>query len=700
MGSPKKPSSGHWELDLPRPAAPAADAPAPPELDRNEPPPPTPVPAVERDSRVPDLSVADEPISGEFGGLLFHGNVLEEEAEGARASSIPAPPPAPASFPARAVEVVPELSWTPAPVAPAHATPAPPPRATPAPPPRATPAPPPRATPAPPAHATPAPPSRTPGYTPAPTVPRASGAALQPDPELRRRLEQSWARSTSWPGMTEEQHRVALSRSTLEVLGSADRVESLADGLVHAIVHIQARVHGTAPWLLEAIVARLPRESLLAACPLVARWAPTVAEQEGDGASPWLDAAARITEAVAAAHARSLPEGAVDLLRALEQEGSALTRRMEPALRDWIRAGRYVRTGQNDAQAATAALDAARTPFDYAAELDSVERAVPLLIAGRRWEAVAPLVVALARHAIDDESFPWRARLARGALDRIYVPRVLSPIVQALADGSTPHEVLSRVLSAGGPRVVQAVAEIMERTSAAPVRRLAAEVLAAHPAEARAHALAMLAEATLPPVARRTAFELLGVAGQPDDALVIAQDRDHPSEEVRCTVLWAATALVRERAQGLLLRAVDDPSRVVQARAINLLGQIRTSDRNVLHRLADLLDDESPAEDSEGVVSAALWALSYIGNVPIPGRGASVEKLLVTIAARPRPAGLRRVLGARSAEMWWRPQVRVALCHALATLGTERAIATLRAIGETPDDPARDEARRILAQMH
>jgi hypothetical protein len=48
--------------------------------------------------------------------------------------------------------------------------------------------------------------------------------------------------------------------------------------------------------------------------------------------------------------------------------------------------------------------------------------------------------------------------------------------------------------------------------------------------------------------------------------------------------------------------------------------------------------------------------------------------------------------------MWWRPSIRLALCRALAALDQDRARAALRKIGDSADDPARDEARHILAQ--
>lgn len=625
---------------------------------------------------MPDLSVEAEPVSGRFTGLLIPGNVLEGEQE-------PELLLEPVEALDETMEVEPgfgDLSWT----------------------------------------QTPVPPVAAPPPTPRPARPtpmrRTPAVAHQPDLELRKRLEESWFRSTSWPGMTDEQRRVAIARSTVDVLATAERNDALADGIVHALLQVPNAIHGPARFLQDAIVARLPRRTLLGACALLARWAPGVAEQEGAAADRWLEVAARIAESAAVTHARGLEDGGIELLRALEEDGQLLTRRMDPEVRDWVRAGRYLRTDAAQARAATAGLDAATGAAEYAAEVGAAERAVQLLTAAGRWETVAPIVTVLAHHAGAPESpvgdpaasppvgdsaaspFPQRAQLAGAALDRLYAPQVLAPMVRALAEGAGAEGSLLRVFEAGGARVVEATVAVMLQTPATAVRRAAGSLLRAHPARARAYALGLLGRPNLPVSARRTAYEVLGDVGQPEDAQLLVQDRDHPSEEVRCAVLWAAAALVRDRAQGLLLRAIDDPSPVVQVRAVNLLGQLRATQRNVLDRLAQIIEDPSPPEEAETLIDATLWALGHIGNVPLPGRGASVEGLLTTVAGRARPAGLRRVLGTRSAEMWWRPSVRIALCRALAALDTDRARAALRKMGDSPDDPAHDEARHILAQ--
>lgn len=657
MGTPPKPDPDALEFD-PGPARSEGvdegafldDAPF--VIDRNAPPPPTPLPKVAPGRSVPDLSMTAEPSSGRFTGVLVPGNAFEDEPAVSRVAED-------VGEPMEIEQGFGDLSWTQTPVPPA---PAPVPAARPTP-----------------VRRTPATPRRT-------------------DPELRKRIEQTWSRSTSWPGMTDEQRRVAVARGTLEVLATAERNDSLADGMVHALVQVTSALPGRPQFLVDAMTTRLPRRALLGAATLLARWSTGVAEQEGALAQSWLDAAARLVESIMVAHARSLEEGGIELLRALEEDGLVLGRRMDAETRDWIRAGRYVRADAAQAQAATAALDAAFAAVEYAAEVAAVERAVQLLGASRRWDPLAPLVSVVAHHAVGAEPFPDRARLASAALDRIYAPQVLAPMIAALAQGSTEHESLVRIFEAGGERVVEAIVAVMQQTPAAGVRRAAGGLLRRHPERARAYAQGLLSHEGLPPAGRRTAIEVLGEVGRAEDAAVVARDRDHPSEEVRCAVLWAATALVRERAGSLLLRALEDPSRVVQVRAVNLLGQLRSTDRNVLDALAKILEDESPAEDAESLVTAALWALAHIGNVPLPGRGAAVENLLALVAARARPAGLRRVLGAASAELWWRPGVRTALCRALAALDTDRARAALRKIGESVDDPSRDEARHLLAQ--
>jgi len=674
VGTPPKPDVPEG-LELEPPAAPAPrrvdegvfleDAPL--EIDRNEPPPPTPLPPVRPERAVPDLSVSAEPSSGRFTGVLLAGNAFEDEPPVA----VVAPPAERGDEPQlEPVEDEPmeiergfgDLSWT----------------------------------------QTPLPPPPVPSATPRPRRPtpmrRTPAVARRVDPELRLRVVESWVRGTSWPGMTDEQRRVAIARATLEVLVTAERNDSLADAIVQALVQVPGVIHGRAQFLLEALVAKLPRRALLGACTLLAHWAPGVAEEEGPAAEPWLEAAARLCEGAAVAHARSLEDGGIELLRALEEDGQLLTRRMDPEVRDWVRAGRYLRDDAARAQAATATLDAAAGAAEYAAEVAAAERAVQLLTAARRWDTLAPLVTVLAHHATSPEPFPQRAHLAAAALDRLFAPQIVAPMVRALAEGTSAEADLLRVFEAGGARVVEATVAVMLQTPSAAVRRAAGALLRAHPARARAYALGLLARSDSSVAGRRTAHEVLGAVGLPEDAQLLIADRDHPSEEVRCAVLWAATALVREGAQGLLLRAIDDPSPVVQARAVNLLGQIKATQRNVLDRLAQILEDPSPPEEAEALIDATLWALGHIGNVPLPGRGASVEGLLITIAARPRPAGLRRVLGARSAEMWWREPIRVALCRTLGALDTDRARAALQKIGAAADDPAHDEARRILAQ--
>ncbi|MBI2897667.1 MAG: HEAT repeat domain-containing protein [Deltaproteobacteria bacterium] len=539
------------------------------------------------------------------------------------------------------------------------------------------------------------------------------------EPSPRRRvgastpqLDAALADLATMAGIGGERGRAVIVRRLAQVLSPIGAAEALADLLVQALLRLPVSPADRAP-IECALLEELSPALLVRACTVLARQS---ALEDGE---TWLDTVARIISSVAARQVRSLDSDAIDLVRALEEHGAGLIRRLEPELREWAQAGRYLRSTSDEARSAADSLDLAGASYEYAAELASLERAVRLLIATSRWPSLAPLVEKLDRHR-DPTGAPFveRAQMATESLDRCFAgaagtthrahdgdegrgrePTVIEALLGALgADASPSRAGLAAVLAVAGERIVPGVLDTLERTNHPGIRRTALDVLRGQRSVARLAVLQRLRRSDQSPSGRRNLIDALASAGLAEDSPAIARDRQHQSDAVRRAVVEALVALGGAAAAPALVTALDDPSGRVRDRALALLGQLRSTDPVVLARIVKLLADDAPPDEASSAICESATALARIGNVPLRGRG-NAEDLLLAALSRPRPAALRKLLGSRASAVWWRPDVRCALVSALGAIGTARSKQILERISRSDDDPGRTEALGALAQI-
>jgi HEAT repeat protein len=502
-------------------------------------------------------------------------------------------------------------------------------------------------------------------------------------------------------GLSDERRRTAVLRRAVDLIRPVEKPELLSDLLLRTIVLLPAESGAERQALERDLLQMLPPGPMIRACTFLARQAHLLATVGGPQAEGHLDAATRVVALVASAHLRKLDADTVELLRALEDQGTVLLRRAPAEVREWVAAARYLRGSRAEAESAAGALDDVRTQERYTQELESLERAAQLLRQERRWGPLGPLIQVLGRHR-DDPSAPFEERtwLASSALDRFFGGNGVQELVRTFSEASPDvREELGRILAVEGDRAPILVLEILKRSSDAGMRRASVALLKKSAETTRRGVLASLGDPNLEWFVVCNLLVILGEVGREGDLPVITRFREHAHDQVRRAALEAMAALGGKRAEGPLTRALDDRSRIVQSRALVLLGQIGSTSSVTLGYIHDLLRDREAPDEDEDLVCAAIEALARIGNVPMPGSAGSVEEVLVKTLESTRRSGLAKMLHGTAGGLWSRPPVRRALASALARVGLDKAEEILKKIAYDDGDPIRTDAEQAIFQI-
>ncbi|MBI2895972.1 MAG: hypothetical protein HYY06_20610 [Deltaproteobacteria bacterium] len=581
-------------------------------------------------------------------------------------------------------------------------------RRIPAPPPPPVPAPrippPPTRPLAPPARQAPPPPPvrpvAPPQQPPAPKAPRgAHSRVAQQSKLMAKQLEMAFAEIAAM-GLKGERRRSATLRRAADLLRPIDRAELLADLLPRVLLILPASGPAERRELENDLCEMLPRRALIQACLELAKHAPEKAGS-GQDVESRLDAATHVVAATAALHMKTLDPEMLELLQALAGQGAALAQRAPPAVQEWIASAAYLRSTRREAEAALAPLETLRTQDRYATELVAAERAMSILRQERRWAPLAPIVELLVRHRDGPPgAFDERRWLAAGALERFFSGNVPADLVRAFTEaGAQMRDDLGRVLMAEGDRAPVMLLEILKRSSDAAMRKAAAPLLASQAQAARRAIVAGLVDPEAEWFVVCNLLALLGEIGKDADLPAISIYREHAHDQVRRAALEALAALGGKRAEAALLKGLDDRSRIVQCRALLLLGQIRSTSGMTLGYVRDLLKDVEAPDEDEDLVCVAIEALARIGNIQMPDRGGTAEELLVKTLERTRRSGLAKMLHGTAGGLWSRVPVRKALAGALGRIGLERAEEILKKIAYDDDDPIQKEAEQAIFQI-
>lgn len=720
------------ELDLPRPREPL------PSVDlmlhgpsRAEPEPPpaalTPPPPEDRPrerrasplgltSATPDELLVMPPPSG----LV----ALAPPIPGPPASRpVPSPPPPPATPPPPPATTPPPRSkMSPPPIA--RLTPRPSARPTPAPQSIARLTPPPAPPPVPPARAPvpsrpPASPTPAPPPIPAAAISRASPTAPPPPPpvaggkaargrsshsgliEQARLAAEELAAAfdeIATMGLADDRRRAAVLRRAVDVLRPIDAPDLLADLLLRILPILPASTVQERASLERALLELLPAPVLLRAATSLARQAPLLATVGGPEAARRFDAAVRVVTLAVVTRAKKLDVDGQALLCALAESGTAITRQLPPELLQWVFGARYLRATRREAEAALGPLDAAASQADYLAELEALEPAVDLLRREKRWEPLAPLVALVARHRdLPRGPFPERSFLAGSVLDRLFAGNAVPELARAFSESAgEPRAELGRILGAAGDHAALQLVEMLKRSSDVALRRDALALLRTQSDATRRAVLRHLEGAEVEWVTLQNLLPLLGEVGQETDLPTIARFREHPHMQVRRAVLEGLAALGGRRSEAALLQALDDRSRIVQVRALALLGQVRSSAPPTMKYILDLLRDAQAPDEDEDLLCAGIEALAQIGNVPMPNGAGSAEEVLVKTLEGTRRGAFAKLVRGTSGTVWQKPPVRRALCSALGRIGSDRAVVALKKVAYDAADPVQRDAEQAL----
>ena len=546
----------------------------------------------------------------------------------------------------------------------------------------------------------PRPPPPPPPAPPPPPSAREQAAHSALAAQVRQAADELGAAFTeiATMGLSADRRRAAILRRAIDALRPIEHADALAELLVRILPLLPASGREDRTGLERALLELLPAPALLHAATSIARQAPMLAAVGGAEAERRFDTATRIVTLAVATRARKLDADGQMLLRALSESGAPLVRRMPPEMWPFVMGAKYLRPTREAAQQAFAPLEAAATASEYQAEIAQLEPALELLRHERCWEALSPLLVLVARHRdLPRAPFAERPFLAASVTDRFFAGNTLAELARAFSEASGENRKdLVRILAAAGAPAALQLVDILKRSSDVGLRNEALSLLRVQSDASRRAILYLLKNSEVEWSVVQNLLPILGEIGQEADMNVIAGYREDGHMQVRRAALEGMAALGGRRAEAALLRGLDDKARIVQVRALNLLGQVRSTDPNTLRYISELIRDTGAPDEDEDLVCAGIEALALIGNVPLPDRVGTVEDLLVKALEGTRRGALARFVRGSAGGLWQRPTVRRVLCSALGRIGLDNAEEALKKVAYDAADPVQRDADQAI----
>ncbi len=176
---------------------------------------------------------------------------------------------------------------------------------------------------------------------------------------------------------------------------------------------------------------------------------------------------------------------------------------------------------------------------------------------------------------------------------------------------------------------------------------------------------------------------------QTDPALAEPIERflQHENGHVRHAAITLVCKLVGAEAEELLIRALEDPDPATRRAAVSCLGQLRSRQPEVLAFYAAALGSDAARQgpdQPEAVVVEVCRSLAGLGQASL-GDGIGIEDVLLDALAHDPGKGLLSRLKKHDAHQ--SDKVRIAICEALGTVGTETGAEALSGLahGESTD---------------
>ncbi|MCK5652017.1 MAG: HEAT repeat domain-containing protein, partial [Gemmatimonadetes bacterium] len=285
-------------------------------------------------------------------------------------------------------------------------------------------------------------------------------------------------------------------------------------------------------------------------------------------------------------------------------------------------------------------------------------------------EAVAKLLKSLRQSARDEEA--------------------VKRLIDALGDedlNRLDRDAVVALLSVAGKKAASGLRELYAKTQDQTVRGSAFDAMMGIGLPALEPFLAELAnsEEEWPVV-----HHILGALGdQTDPALAKPIERflAHENDHVRQVALTRVFELLGAESEELLIRTLGEPGAVTRHAAVAYLGQLQSRNPNVLDFYVAALGVEVPKNESgqpEEVLVEVCRSLAGLGEATL-GHGIGLEEFLLDALTQGGKKGLLGKLKKRSARH--SEKVRIAICEALGTAGTEvgAEVLTELATGDSPE---------------
>ena len=294
------------------------------------------------------------------------------------------------------------------------------------------------------------------------------------------------------------------------------------------------------------------------------------------------------------------------------------------------------------------------------------------------------------------QEMPKAAAQVRHTLGREAVVRPL--IHKFVTGGKEIREQATELFALMGPPAVGPLIDLFAESADRGVRRAACAAVARLGAAAVDPLLERLECPNLPWYVIRNILMVLGDIGR-EIPLDFRRYIRHEHRRVREEAVGTLGRLPIPEAEALLLNGLRDPHPAVRARAVAVLGKLRTKNIGALHFMAEAIRRKTSREKEEddAVQLQVCAAFRQLGNFRYGGEG-RIEAVLAQALDGPAKRGFLGVFGA-AGTLPKSAAVRAAILETLGAIGTAASADALRRVAEGETGEMATRARETIEKI-
>jgi len=339
-------------------------------------------------------------------------------------------------------------------------------------------------------------------------------------------------------------------------------------------------------------------------------------------------------------------------------------------------------------------------PEIYGRYILQVTSLIPELLRRGSYPSVSAIAEVLARHSQTQAShFTVRPSIAGNALICFSEPSTLAQLREGFTSGKKEaREEISRLFLLLGKPFYNLLVTILLESEDRWVRKHSCRLLTEMGKGIEDNLINELKQKDRPWYFYRNIISILGEMKSEKAGDAISEYGFNSEPRLKIEVLDSLVKIFGKNSEQILIESLEDEDFKVRARAIDLLGSLRSANKKVIFPFIEIVKkrEHSDIEPDETLQVHVCRALESIGNRKIE-EDKTVEDVLIE-SLKTEKAGILGI-GGGGTKRNKSPKIRLALCETLGIIGTKKSLDVLKNVAKEGEKDLKEKAQEAVNKI-